>query len=166
MVDGGQTSIEPCGNMRNVKFIINSSKITDPSKMLMHVGVNDIDNQHPEEIAKNFVTISKKIRKKFECNVHLSDITLRNEYFQGHVEAVHQALVYKMSKSLVISSCQQIIFVMINAVAPWYCGLMVVTTAQLDSTKPEPRFCTGSNLIATCWGLTMMRISGNGLGWK
>ena len=26
-----------------------------------------------------------------------------------------------------------------------YCGVVVITTAQLHSTKPEVKFCTGSN---------------------
>ena len=28
---------------------------------------------------------------------------------------------------------------------PWRSGVMVITTAQLHSTKPELRFCAGSN---------------------
>ena len=27
----------------------------------------------------------------------------------------------------------------------WCCGVVVITTAQLHSTKPELRFCAGSN---------------------
>ena len=27
----------------------------------------------------------------------------------------------------------------------WRCGAVVITTAQLHSSKPELRFCTGSN---------------------
>ena len=27
----------------------------------------------------------------------------------------------------------------------WYHGVVVITTAQLHSSKPELRFCTGSN---------------------
>ena len=30
-------------------------------------------------------------------------------------------------------------------VAPWYCGVVLITTAQLHSTKPELRFFVGSN---------------------
>ena len=26
----------------------------------------------------------------------------------------------------------------------WHCGVVVITTAQLHSTKPELRFCVGS----------------------
>ena len=28
---------------------------------------------------------------------------------------------------------------------PWPCGVVVITTAQFHSTKPELRFCAGSN---------------------
>ena len=27
----------------------------------------------------------------------------------------------------------------------WYCGVVVITNAQLHLTKPELRFCAGSN---------------------
>ena len=27
----------------------------------------------------------------------------------------------------------------------WHCGVVVITTAQLHSMKPEFRFCAGSN---------------------
>ena len=27
----------------------------------------------------------------------------------------------------------------------WRCGVVVITTEQIHSTKPELRFCTGSN---------------------
>ena len=27
----------------------------------------------------------------------------------------------------------------------WLCGVVVITTAQLHSTKPELKFCAGSN---------------------
>ena len=32
-----------------------------------------------------------------------------------------------------------------NRVASWRRGVVVITTAQLRSTKPQLRFCTGSN---------------------
>ena len=45
-------------------------------------------------------------------------------------------------------------------------GVVVITTAQLHSTKPELRFCAGSNLLAACRRFVMVRISDNGPGWK
>ena len=30
---------------------------------------------------------------------------------------------------------------------PWLCGVVVITTAQLHSSKPELRFCAGSNFV-------------------
>ena len=60
IVDGGHVVVIPCGNMRKAEALINSPKITAPSKILIHVGVNDIDDQYPEDIASNLVTIAKK----------------------------------------------------------------------------------------------------------
>ena len=60
IVDGGQIVVVPCGNVRKTEALINSPKITDPSKLLIHVGVNDNDDQYPEDIADNLLTIAKK----------------------------------------------------------------------------------------------------------
>ena len=80
-VDGGQIVVIPCGNVRKAETLIYSPKVTDPSKILIHVGVNDIDDQYPEDIGNNLVTIAKKFQEKFKCKVYLSDITPRNDHF-------------------------------------------------------------------------------------
>ena len=69
--DGGQIVVIPCGNVRKAETLMNSPKITDPSKILIHVGVNDIDDQYSEDIANNFVSIAKRFQEKFERKVHL-----------------------------------------------------------------------------------------------
>ena len=45
-------------------------------------------------------------------------------------------------------------------------GIMVITTAHLHSTKPELRFCAGSNPARGVSEIVMVRISDNGPGWK
>ena len=37
------------------------------------------------------------------------------------------------------------IYIYIYTYILWHCGVVVITTAQLHSTKPELRFCIGSN---------------------
>ena len=69
--DGGQIVVIPCGNVRKAETLMNSPKITDPSKIVIHVGVNDIDDQYSEDIANNFVSIAKRFQEKFERKVHL-----------------------------------------------------------------------------------------------
>ena len=52
-----------------------------------------------------------------------------------------------------IYDSKRVIFV--TVVVPWWhcgvvmlhCGVVVTTTAQLHSSKPELRFCTGSNPV-------------------
>ena len=48
----------------------------------------------------------------------------------------------------------------------WRRGVVVITTAQLHSTKPELRFCTGLNPARACRRFAMVRISDNDPGWK
>ena len=38
-----------------------------------------------------------------------------------------------------------LLIIIINNIAMWRHGVVVITTAQLHSTKPELRLCTGSN---------------------
>lgn len=61
--------------MGNEEFLTKSPNITDPSTILIDVGMTDIDDQHQEDIASNLVTIPKKFQEIFKCKVHLSDIT-------------------------------------------------------------------------------------------
>ena len=69
--DGVQIVVIPCGNVRKAETLMNSPKITDPSKILIHVGVSNIDDQYPEDIANNLVSIAKKFQEKFERKVYL-----------------------------------------------------------------------------------------------
>ena len=69
--DGVQIVVIPCGNVRKAETLMNSPKITDPSKILIHVGVSNIDDQYPEDIANNLVSIVKKFQEKFERKVYL-----------------------------------------------------------------------------------------------
>ena len=43
--DGGQIVVIQCGNVRKAEALMTSPKIRDPSKILIHVGVNNIDDQ-------------------------------------------------------------------------------------------------------------------------
>ena len=118
IVDGGQVAVVPCCSMRKAELLINSPKITDPSKNLIPVGVDDIDNQHVEDTANNLVTIAKKFHKKFKCIVYLSDITGQNYHFQGHVQTVNQMPAYQLSKAVskksVRTICHRMICMMID----------------------------------------------------
>ena len=88
--------------MGKAEALMSSPRITDPSKIVIHVGVSDTNDQYPEDITNNLVTIAKKFQEKFKCNVYLSDITPRNDHFQGHVQASNQTLAYKISKSNIL----------------------------------------------------------------
>ena len=46
------------------------------------------------------------------------------------------------------------------------CGVLVITTTQHHSTKPEFRFCIVQILFVACWRFPVVWISDNGPGWK
>ena len=45
-------------------------------------------------------------------------------------------------------------------------GVVVITTAELHSTKPELRFCAGSNTAHAVQRFAVVRIFDNGPSWK
>ena len=45
----------PCSNITTAEKILESHQIDNPSKILLHIGINDIDNIDPESIAKDLV---------------------------------------------------------------------------------------------------------------
>ena len=53
-----------------------------------------------------------------------------------------------------------------GVVVIWHRGVVVITIAQLHSTKPELRFCGGSNLACGVWEICDGEDSDSGPGWK
>ena len=64
--EGGQIVVIPCGNVRKAETLMDSPKIMDPSNIFIYVGVNDIDDQYPEDITNNLVSTTKKFQEKFK----------------------------------------------------------------------------------------------------
>ena len=62
--------------------------------MLLHIDVNDIDEEHPQYLAFNLTNLAEKFRRKFDSRVFLSDITPRGDYYEGHVHVENQELTY------------------------------------------------------------------------
>ena len=55
-----------------------------------------------------------------------------------HLEITEVILVLVISLTIIINIVKE----------SWHYGVVVITTVQLHSTKPEIRFCTGSNLAS------------------
>ena len=52
-------------------------------------------------------------------------------------------------------------------VCAWWCrGVVVITAAQIHSTKPNSDSAQVQTLLAACRRFAMVRISDNGPGWK
>ena len=52
----------PCCNLNKVRNILQSQQITDPSKILLHIELNDIDNEHLEDVAYNLKTLADEYK--------------------------------------------------------------------------------------------------------
>ena len=67
----------PCSNINWARNILKSHGIFYRSKILLHVGINDIDNEHPQDIAYKLKLLAEEYKGKFKCELFFSDITPR-----------------------------------------------------------------------------------------
>ena len=79
----------PCGNINKARNILKSRDISNPSKILLHVGINDIDNEHPEDIVYKLRLLAEEYKEKFKCEVFLLDITSRKDQYHQDVEMIN-----------------------------------------------------------------------------
>ena len=82
----------PCGNINKARNILKSRDISNPSKILLHVGINDIDNEHPEDIVYKLRLLAEEYKEKFKCEVFLLDITPRKDPYHQDVEIINNNL--------------------------------------------------------------------------
>ena len=59
-----------------------------------------------------------------------------------------------------------IFLIMLASILPWRHGVVVINTAQLQSTESELRFCEVQILLVVCHRFAMVKISDNGHSWK
>ena len=69
----------PCGNIRKAESILNSAQISTRHVILLHIGINDLDDQGPEDIALDLKELAECFQNKFNCEV--SGVTRREDDF-------------------------------------------------------------------------------------
>ena len=107
------------------------------------------------EIEKfNFHSFSGKFRTLWTLREVYLYQTFKNEFlFKFHIPKFTNGLWNLKTEILVFMKT-----LLSSLVLPelWSCGVVVITTAQLHLTKPEIRFCAGSNpahgMSETCEG--------------
>ena len=91
--------VMPCSNIISAEKILESHQIDNPSKILLHMGINDIGNTEPENIAKDLVPVAEKFKAKYKCQVYISDITPRKDGLQDAVKEANTLIVNKLIKN-------------------------------------------------------------------
>ena len=90
----GSITIIPGGNLNSAESILKFPKIFNPSKILLHIVVNDIDEQHSQDLAFNLKNLSEKSHRKFSSI--LIRRSPRGDYYEGHVHPVNQEITYQL----------------------------------------------------------------------
>ena len=67
----------PCGDTRKAESILNSIQIRTPHIILLHIGINDLDDQRPEDITLDLKELAESFQNKFICEVFVSGVTPR-----------------------------------------------------------------------------------------
>ena len=91
----------PCGNIRKAESILNSTQISTPHIILLHIGINDLDDQRPKDTALKLKELSESFQNKFNCEDFISGVTPRGDHYQNHVHEVNNRLKLLLSSSTV-----------------------------------------------------------------
>ena len=78
----------PYGNINKAKNLL-KSHISIPSKILLHVGINNIDNEHPEDIAYKLKFLAEEYKEKLKCKVFLLDITPGKDQYHQDIKMIN-----------------------------------------------------------------------------
>ena len=73
----------PCGNIRKAESILNSNQISTPHIILLHIGINDLDDQRPKDTALKLKELSESFQNKFNCEDFISGVTPRGDHYQN-----------------------------------------------------------------------------------
>ena len=60
----GSITVIACKNVNSAESILKSPKIVNVIKILLHIGVNDIDEQHPQHLAFNLRDLTERLHRK------------------------------------------------------------------------------------------------------
>ena len=71
----------PCGNIRKAESILTSNQMNMPHIILLHIGINNLDDQRPEDIALDLKDLAESFQNKFNCEVFVSGVTLRGDHY-------------------------------------------------------------------------------------
>ena len=67
----------PCGNIRKAESILNSTQISTPLLILFQTGINNLDDQRPEDVALDLKELAKSFQNKSNCEVFVLGVTPR-----------------------------------------------------------------------------------------
>ena len=81
-----------CGNIIKAESILTSNQINMPHIILLHIGINGLDDQQPEDIASDLKDLAESFQNKFNCEVFVSGVTPRGDHYQNHVHDVNNRL--------------------------------------------------------------------------
>ena len=91
----------PCGNIKKAKEFLESNKIRNPHKIIIHLGVNDIDIPDSNDIAFQLKTLGEAYQLKYNCDVLLSEIIPRGDHLNNQVIKINRELQYHLANSVV-----------------------------------------------------------------
>ena len=82
----------PFGNNNKARSLLKLHDIRNPSKILLHVRINDIDHKLQEDFAYELKLLAEEYKENFKCKFFSSDITSRKDQYHQDVEIINHNL--------------------------------------------------------------------------
>ena len=82
----------PFGNNNKARNLLKLHDISNPSKILLHVEISDIENKLQEDFAYELKLLAEEYKEKFKYKVFSSDITPRKDQYHQDVEIINHNL--------------------------------------------------------------------------
>ena len=96
MFPGKNVLIKPCGSLETASKILDSPDFDIRKSLIIHTGVNDIENRDMDCQAITYcfnLVVEMAKKKKFRnAAIYLSEVTPRMDYWDGKVQEVNETL--------------------------------------------------------------------------
>ena len=91
----------PCGNIKRAEEILKANQIDSPHRIILQIGINDIDTQDTRDIAAKIKTLAEADQTRFNCKVFVSEVTPRGDKYNSHVNTINKELRHHLSNSMI-----------------------------------------------------------------
>ena len=81
-----------CPTAASAVINLQSKQLKPPTKILIHIGTNDLDVMSPVAAAKNILDLAENLEREYKCRVVISLALIRGDHLNNKVRAFNQLI--------------------------------------------------------------------------